>query len=78
VHAVRRFDDREGRWEGRCVKQRCPGCEATREPTEAYVEWLILADRAIDRGLNANAIWRLHERHGRNRHGGEYDLGGEA
>ena len=42
------------------------------------MEWLILADRAIENGLNANAVWRLHERHGRKRHGNEYDLGGEA
>jgi len=56
----------------------CPGCEAEREPTQAYVEWLALADCAIERGLNANAVWRLHERHGRNRHSGEYDIGGEA
>lgn len=56
----------------------CPGCKAEREPTEAYAEWLAKADHAIERGLNASAVWRLHERHGRNRHGSEYDLGGEA
>ena len=56
----------------------CPGCEAEREPTEGYTEWLALADRAIERGLNANGVWRLHERHGRNRHSHEYELGGEA
>lgn len=56
----------------------CPGCEAAHEPTEAYTEWLVLADRAIERGLNANGVWRLHERHGRNRHRSEYDLGGES
>lgn len=56
----------------------CPNCCADREPTLGYVEWLALADRAIERGLNANAVWRLHERHGRNHHGHEYDLGGES
>jgi len=56
----------------------CPGCTVTAAPTYSYEAWLQSAYRAIERGLNANAIWRLHEKRHANHHDHEYELGGEA
>lgn len=49
------------------------------EPEYSYERWLQVADNGIERGLNQNAIWRLHEKVARAQHyDGEYDLGGES
>lgn len=57
----------------------CPGCTFAESPAYSYTEWLQSAYHGIERGLNANAIWRLHERHAKQHHElGAYDLGGEA
>ena len=56
----------------------CPGCTATDAPAYSYTEWLQIAYRAIERGLNQNAIWRLHEKRHANHHDHDYELGGEA
>jgi hypothetical protein len=47
-----------------------------------YRRWLQNADVAIERGLNANAIWRLHEEYARFNYDvadqAYVDLGGES
>jgi hypothetical protein len=61
------------------ASEHCPGCCI--EGEWRYPEWLVLADKAIERGLNANAIWRLHEVHARRRYAvdaNHIELGGES
>jgi hypothetical protein len=55
--------------------QPCPACEYRASERFDYAAWLQAADRAIERGLNANGIWRLHEKLARR---DECELGGEG
>jgi hypothetical protein len=52
----------------------------TAEPEYDYARWLHVADNGIEKGLNANAVWRLHEKVARRQHYDDapYDLGGES
>lgn len=51
----------------------------TLEPEYSYERWLLVADNGIEKGLNPNAVWRLHEKVARRQHySEEYELGGEA
>jgi hypothetical protein len=56
--------------------QSCPACEYRTSDRFDYVAWLRAADRAIDKGLNPNAVWRLHEKF--TRRSDDCELGGEA
>jgi hypothetical protein len=54
----------------------CPACEYRASDRFDYAAWLRAADRAIDKGLNANAVWRLHEKF--TRRGDDCEIGGEG
>jgi hypothetical protein len=51
------------------------------EPAYEYTRWLRVAENGIEKGLNPNAVWRLHEKVARRQHydgHGHCELGGEA
>jgi hypothetical protein len=56
-----------------------PSSGASLEPAYEYNRWLCVAENGIEKGLNPNAVWRLHEKVARRQHyDGHYELGGEA
>lgn len=58
-----------------------PSSGVSPEPAYEYTRWLRVAENGIEKGLNPNAVWRLHEKVARRQHydgHGHCELGGEA